>query len=326
MADDLIPWLLQSEEPWTRYRTLVDLLDLAEQDAEVQEARRELLGHPLVQTLIARTRKWPGEALKRHNDATHPLYALSTLADFGLRANDGDMPAVTAAVLSHRSEQGVFQSLINVAQSFGGTGQDEWGWMLCDAPVLLYSLLAVGLRDDPRVQRAIEHLLGLVDDNGWRCVVAPELGNFRGPGRKADPCPIANLAALKALSQMPELMDGAAARKGTEMLLWHWENQTGRKIYMFGVGTDYRKLKYPFVWYDILHTTDVLSRFPFVRTDRRFREMVETITVQADEKGRYTAGSMYRVWKGWSFADKKNPSPWLTYLVLRILRRIETRH
>jgi hypothetical protein len=51
--------------------------------------------------------------------------------------------------------------------------------------------------------------------------------------------------------------------------------------------------------------------------------MVEAITAQADEDGRYTASSMYRAWKGWSFADKKHPSPWLTFLVRRVQRRIE---
>jgi len=28
------------------------------------------------------------------------------------------------------------------------------------------------------------------------------------------------------------------------------------------------------------------------------------------------------VWKGWSFADKKSPSPWLTLVVLRVLKRL----
>jgi tRNA U34 5-methylaminomethyl-2-thiouridine-forming methyltransferase MnmC len=93
-------------------------------------------------------------------------------------------------------------------------------------------------------------------------------------------------------------------------------------MYLFGIGTDFRKLKYPFVWYDILHVTDVLSRFPFARADVRLREMLDTIAAQADGVGRYTAGSMYTAWKGWSFADKKNPSPWLTFLVLRIQKRM----
>jgi hypothetical protein len=105
------------------------------------------------------------------------------------------------------------------------------------------------------------------------------------------------------------------------MLLWHWEHQAGRKLYLFGIGTDFRRLKYPFVWYDISHIVDVLSRFPLVHADPRFRAMLAAVTVQADETGRYTASSMYRAWQGWSFADKKRPSPWLTFLVWRILKR-----
>ena len=325
---DPIQWLLESDEPWTRYRTLVDLLDRTEDDPEVQAARAEMLAHPQVQALIAEAATWPGYALKRHNDAKHPLYKFSTLADFGVRADDAPpgggigMSAGIEAVMAHQSQEGAFQIPMNIPQSRGGTGEDTWTWMLCDAPTLLYALLAMGLGDDPRVQRAIDHLVGLVDDNGWRCVAASEAGKFRGPGRKDDPCPIVNVYALKALAQVPELLDSPATRTGAGMLLWHWEHRTERKIYLFGIGTDFRKLKYPFVWYDILHVVDVLSRFPFVHDDPRFREMVEAITAQADEQGRYTANSMYRAWKGWSFADKKSPSPWLTFLVLRVQRRV----
>ncbi len=106
------------------------------------------------------------------------------------------------------------------------------------------------------------------------------------------------------------------------MLLNHWEIQRGKKYFLFGIGTDFRKLKYPFVWYDILHVTDTLSQYPYIHADPRFVDMVSTIIAQADENGRYTATSMYRAWKDWSFADKKNPSPWLTFIVLRIQKRI----
>ena len=332
MNIDLTQWLLESDEPWTRYRTLVELLDRPENDPEVQAARAEMLAHPQVQAMMAEAATWGDRPLKRHNDASHPIYKFSTLADFGVRADTPGMPASIAAVLSHQAPEGAFQTVVNIPRAFGGTDEDTWTWMLCDAPTLLYALLAMGLGDDElrpepaegRVQQAVDHLVSLVDENGWRCRCAPELGKFRGPGRKADPCPIVNVYALKALAQVPELLDSAATRAGAEMLLWHWEHQTERKIYMFGIGTTFRKLKYPFVWYDILHVVDVLSRFPFVQDDPRFQQMVETITAQADEDGRYTAGSMYRAWKGWSFADKKNPSPWLTFLVLRVLKRTST--
>jgi hypothetical protein len=321
MRNDTVQWLLGSSEPWTRYRTLINLLDRPEDGADVRAARAEMVAHPQVQALVGEAATWPGYALKRHNDARHPLYRFSTLADFGLRASDPGMKAAIEAVLAHQSPEGAFQTVVNFPTHFGGSGKDEWTWVVCDTPTLLYALLAFGLGDDLRVRQAVEHLSGLVDCNGWRCVAAPELGKFKGPGRREDPCPIANVYALKALSQVPDLLDSSATRAGTEMLLGHWERQAQRKIYLFGIGTDFRKLKYPFVWYDVLHVADVLSRYPFVRADSRFREMVDAITVQADEQGRYTATSMYRAWKGWSFADKKHASPWLTFLALRVQKR-----
>ena len=319
--DDRIDWLLTSDEPWTRYRALVDLLELPGNSAEVEAARDEMLNHPQVQLLIEGASSWPGYALTRHNDAKHPIYKLSTLADFGIKVTDEGLREVVEAVLSHQSPEGAFESQIMIPRAFGGSGQESWSWVLCDSPTLLYSLLAMGLGETASTQRALDHLIGLVEENGWRCVASPDLGNFKGPGKRSDPCPIANVYALKALSQTKNTDGNHAAHTGTEMLLNHWQIRREKKFYLFGMGTDFSKLKYPFVWYDILHVVDVLSRFPWVHSDPRFIEMVETITTQADSQGRYTASSMYRAWKDWSFADKKHPSPWITFLVLRLQKR-----
>ncbi|MEA3441750.1 MAG: hypothetical protein U9R58_15855 [Chloroflexota bacterium] len=322
MTTETIQWLLESDEPWTRYRTMVDLLNLPEGSPDAMSVRKEMIEHPQVQALIDEANTWPGYTLKRHNDAKHPIYKFSTLADFGVRADDPGMETAINAVLAHQSEQGAFQTTLNISPKYGGTGEDTWTWVLCDAPTLLYAMLAMGMGDDPRVKQAVDHLTDLVEEVGYRCKAAPELGNFRGPGRKADPCPIANVYALKALSYVPELIDSPASQKAAEMLLTHWDLRGERKYYLFGIGTDFRKLKYPFIWYDILHVADVLSRYPFACDDPRFKEMVKTITDQADEDGRYTAGSMYMAWKGWSFADKKEPSPWSTFLVKRVEKRV----
>ncbi|MDJ0754351.1 MAG: hypothetical protein QNJ45_12590 [Ardenticatenaceae bacterium] len=315
-------FLLEADEPWTRYRTYLDLLDYPADNPEVVGARSDMLRHPQIKNLRDTAASWPGYALKRHNDAKHPLYALSTLADFGIRHDDPGMGEALAGVMSHQSAEGPFQTQVRLYKRFGGLEGEYWTWMACDAPTLTYTLVAMGLGEDERVQRAVEHLLSQVHDNGYRCSAAPELGTFHGPGRRDDPCPIANVYALKVLSLQPEWRESPAARQGCEMLLDHWARQGERKIYLFGIGTDFRKLKYPFVWYDILHVTDVLSRFPMVHSDARLREMVEMITTQADENGCYTATSMYRAWKGWSFADKKRPSSWLTFLVTRIEKRL----
>ena len=41
-----------------------------------------------------------GSAIQRHNDADHPPYALSTLADFGLAATDPGVDRAVEAVLA----------------------------------------------------------------------------------------------------------------------------------------------------------------------------------------------------------------------------------
>jgi hypothetical protein len=321
---DIITWLLEADEPWTAYRTMLDLVDRAPEDSDVQQARDAMITHPRVRALMVNAARWEASPLKRHNDAAHPLYALTTLADFGVRNNDPGMKDITAMVMRHQSQQGAYQTLCNIHPRYGGTGKDDWSWFNCDAPTLLYSLFALEVSQPVTgINAALAQLLGGATENGWGCAVAPELGNFRGPGRKDDPCPIANVYALKALSLRPELHNHTAVQAGIEMLLWHWEHQKERKLYLFGIGTNFRKLKYPFIWYDILHVVEVLSRFEYVREDDRFRDMVTEITLQADSQGRFTAGSMYRAWQDWSFADKKKPSPWLTFLVLRILNRLQ---
>ena len=323
MNSDVINWLLASDEPWTRYRTLKDLLDTPDSDARVIAAKSALIQHPRIQELIAATLTWGEKPFKRHNDASYPIYKFSTLADFGLKqGDDAKLDEAIESVLTRQSAKGAFHSKVNIPKAFGGSNEDLWTWIICDTPTLLYSLLSFGLRDDSRVQQAVYHLISLVDENGWRCVCDPELGKFRGPGRKDDFCPIANVYALKALSLAKDVAAEFAIQKGIEALLNHWEHQGERKIYMFGIGTDFRKLKYPYVWYNILHVVDVLSHYPAIHHDHRFQEMVKTILNQADGQGRYTANSMYMAWKGWSFANKKEPSPWLTFLVLRIQQRI----
>ena len=108
------------------------------------------------QALVAAAADWPGGPIKRHNDANHVLYKLSTLADFGVRASDPGMAGMVEAVLDHQSPQGAFQSVVNIPQVFGRTGEDQWTWIVCDAPTLLYSLLAMGLEGEARVRRAVE--------------------------------------------------------------------------------------------------------------------------------------------------------------------------
>jgi hypothetical protein len=185
----------------------------------------------------------------------------------------------------------------------------------------MYSVVKMGAGDDVETRKGIDYLLSLKRENGWPCVVSKEQGKFRGPGRKDDPCPYVNLIMLQLLSLFPEHKDSPTSRTGVECLLSCWETSKERHPYMFFMGTDFRKLKAPFIWYDILHVTDVLSHYDFALKDKRFTEMLNLINEKADKDGLFTPESVWKAWEGWDFGQKTKPSPWLTFLIYRINKR-----
>ena len=317
-----IDWLLQGE-PWIEYRTRRDLLGQAEGEAQVGRARKAMLADKRVKALVSELKKWPGTVIASHKSAGQPFHRLTFLADLGLQTTDPGVEAIVERVLAHRAGEGPFQLPTNIPAAYGGSGRDTLAWALCDAPLSLYALNKFGLEDKPTVRAAAAYLAGLVRRNGWPCMVSQELGSFRGPGRKDDPCPFATLAMLKALSESKGFGDGQACRSGAEALLGLWSGSRGQHPYMFFMGTDFRKLKAPLVWYDLVHVLDVLSRFEWLRKDKRLLGMLSVLRAKADDQGRFTVESVWTAWKDLEFGQKKEPSRWLTFLAWRIIFRVE---
>ncbi len=316
-----IDWLLEGE-PWVEYRTRLDLLGQSEGEPQVALAREGLLADPRVLALLAELLRWPGTVISSHKSAGQPFHKLTFIADLGLKPGDPGVDEIIGRILEHQSDEGPFQLSTNIPTHYGGTGTDQWAWALCDAPLSVYALAKFGLAEHPAVKAATSHLVGLVRDNGWPCAVSRELGKFRGPGRKDDPCPFANLAMLKALSARPEQADSPQCRSGAETLLSLWDESTTRHPFMFFMGTDFRKLKVPLVWYDLLHVLEVLSAFSWLKGDRRLLDMAGLLSSKADDQGRFTLESVWTAWKEWEFGQKKEPSRWLTLLAWRVLARL----
>ncbi|MCW4035555.1 MAG: hypothetical protein NWE75_00020 [Candidatus Bathyarchaeota archaeon] len=319
LSIDPTEYLLGRPEPWVQYNARIKLLGRDPGDPELDLVKQRLLRRDEISEIVAQCKGWPGAPLTRHNDARHLIHKISFLADLGLGISDPGIQEIVEKILQNRSENGAIQSNILIPEHFGGTGKPRLDWMLCDAPTLLYSLLCFGLEGGP-VGRAVDHLVSTVDDNGWRC--RSSIPGMRGPGRKGDHCPYANLISLKALSLVPDLVESEACKAGVEAQLSHWENRSGRRIYMFGIGGTFAKLKYPNIWYDILHVVEVLSRFPYALEDDRFRELLGVVYDKQRGDGSFAAESVYRAWKGWSFGQKKESSPWLTCRIAMIDSRI----
>jgi hypothetical protein len=314
LNEDPTPWLLQGP-PWVRYNTL--LLKEGPQSDDIQESRIQLVTHPFVRELMEELAFWPGYPLKRHNDANHVIHRLALLADLGITCDDLGMPEIAEKIFADQSDDGVFLIDMLIPTHFGGSGETEKMWMACDFPAIAYALTKMRF-SDAHLESALEYLSTLVSEKGVLCTGKNPA--FRGPGRKDDPCPIATLLATKALIASPS--KSGHVREGADMLLWHWSHQTERKLYLFGIGTDFKKLKFPFIWYDILHVLDVLSQIDSVKNDHRIHEMMDTILSKQDHQGRFTPESVWMAFKKWDFGQKKSPSPWVTFLIMRILKRL----
>ena len=312
---------LNSELPWVRWAAMAWLQRRPVHDPERVAAHAAVLAHPLVQAQLAVVLEQPWMPMRNHRQAAHPLHRLALLVELGLTVQDAPGHTIAQRLLALQSPAGPLQLIALIPKAFGGSGQPELQWAACDAPLLLACLASMGLADEPVLQRAAQHLLALGAPGGWLCSTSP---GFRGPGRKADPCPYANLLALRAMSRLPGLVAAPAAAQGIAALLGHWERRAQRKLYLFGVGTDYAKPKYPMVWYDLLHVLEVLSRFPAARADPRFLELLAVLEGRADAAGRYVPSTVWMAFQGFDFAQKRAPSPTLELAVARIVGRVRS--
>jgi hypothetical protein len=100
-----------------------------------------------------------------------------------------------------------------------------------------------------------------------------------------------------------------------------WQTSRQNHPYMFFMGTDFRKLKAPSHWYDIVSVCDALSQVAGIEKDDRYAEMLKTIQDKQTPQGMFIPESVYLKCKSWDFGQKIDPSPYLTYLILKIFQR-----
>jgi hypothetical protein len=319
---NILPYLLGSE-PWLEYAVSFALL--AENRQCLEPLKQRVLQDDKIKAYLTDIRNFHSAVVSTHKNPGLSVHKLLFLLDIGLQTDVPEIAAAIGYIMSHKDVNGVYQSHINVPKHFGGTGQDSFGWCLCDAPLLLTALLRAGIPYDNRIRPGVAHLGSLYRSGAFPCVVSPELGRFRGPGRKEDCCPYATLIMLRLFAHIPEYADSEMAKRCADTLLSLWENSRNAHPYMFYMGTDFRKLKAPLVWYDVVSVADVLILFRFAREDSRFAGMLSVIESKQDNEGLYTPESVYLKCSAWDFGQKKTPSPYLTHCCERILKRMNER-
>ena len=313
--------LLNISDDWLKYPILLNLCH--ESKENLVEIRNAALADSRIKRYLTDIASFHGTLVTNHKNPDLPIHKLLFLLDLGFDTKIPEIKAAIEELLAHKDEHGIYQSMTNVPKHFGGIGEDVFSWCLCDAPLLLLALLKSGKNYHEYIKPGVDHLVSLCRDNGFPCAVSPELGRFRGPGKKDDCCPYATLIMADLLSYIPEYSNSQVAGSSVKALLNLWENSLSQHPYMFYMGRDFRKMKAPSCWYDIVSVAGVLSKYEFVREDPRFLEMIKHIKDKQDKDGLITPESVYQKLKDWDFGQKKEPSPYLAYLCYQIFERLE---
>lgn len=310
-----LDWLLASPEPWVVYNTLRDLVGSSPESPQVQAAYHAMQQHPSIISMLEELQQWPAKPLDRAYDPKDSIWKLSTLADFGLHRNDERIAGLAEHIFAAQAGDGAF-----LHGGFGHTKSWDTRPYICISHVMTYALASFGYLDDPRLERAYQQLTNWQRlDGGWH----PNKLNLPGSPREEEPsCPFGTVNVLRAVAVHPTMRNGEVAHRAADYILTCWSRRAEPyRPVGFGIGSTWDKVQYPFVQYQLLKTVDTLSLLPAIHTDPRYQEIVDRLKSKQNPGGRWLAESVNKTWSGFDFAQKKEPSPWLTFLALRIIAK-----
>ncbi len=156
-------------------------------------------------------------------------------------------------------------------------------------------------------------------DGGWHCAKNRAIGKKL---EKSESCLMDNLNILMLFGEYEEYKNDKRFEGAIDLLLEHWRRRHEKwRPYGFGIGSNFKKLRYPAFKYGILRVLDVLSLYPYGVKQPEVREMFDDVLKKSDN-GRYKPESVSKMFKGFDFGQKKEPSRWITFLIYRIENRL----
>ncbi|MDI6712325.1 MAG: winged helix DNA-binding domain-containing protein [Anaerosomatales bacterium] len=326
-GDRIVEWVLASDEPAARFAVRTAVLGEPEDSPGAAVDRQAGIATRAVRDLVETLPRGWSEAYERRDSLRHPPNALLVLHDLGVRR--GDFPSVDAVLeelLESRDRHGRF-----IGHTAGSHPTQASPPALCDAHAVLEVALRYGLRDDPRVERALEQ--ALVDmrrsDAGraWCCEARSRLLALRR--QECEICPHATVHALRAFALLPASERPALAAEAARALLAVWSARDALRPSGFGHGYQFAAIKWPHLWYDALAVVEAVTPYTVVWAgaghdpgDRRaLAEVAATlIDTNLDAEGRVVPQRVAPGFRDLSVGRKGEPSPLATAFVLAAIR------
>ena len=320
-------WLLQSKESFTVYKTLTNLFDFSENEDFTQQAKDDMLKDSQVESMLSNLASWKEIKVTGHNDPRYIPNQLLMLYDWGLRKEDDPRIKEMLDTLLENIDENTGQFLWYGEIYARKTKEKKFMWesLLCDHHIITSLMILYGYYHKKEVKRGIERITELIENTenglGWKCLPGIKT-NFRGPGRKNEVCPMLIVDVLRSFYKLPQNILPQNLIETGKTLLSCWSERSTKKPYMFGHGRHFRTLRPPFFWYNVGSVIDAVSRYPVLVKTSAFKQLMSVALLSFNEIGKITPKSIKTYFKGYSFGQKKKESPWVTYYLSNICKRV----
>ena len=337
MRPDPTPWLLEGGAA-ERHAALTRLLGAASeapevQEArcaimtegpEVQEARRAIMSEGPVPAILAEQQAdghWEGPDRFYTAKYRGTVWTLLILAELGADGADARVRAACEAILRDSQDPASGGFSCNRSKKAGG-GLSSMV-IPCLTGNLAFSLIRLGMLDDPRVQRAVDWITTWqrFDDGEGDAPTGEPYDRYEMCwGRHT--CSMGAIKALKALAEVPlerrTPAMHATISAGAEFFLRHHVHRRSHDLTRDSK-PGWRRLSFPLMWQtDALEILLVLTRLGY--RDERMREALDLVASRADAQGRWKLQQTFNDRFVVPIETKGEPSRWVTLRALEVLR------
>ncbi len=299
-------WLLEGPE-WISFAVRKQLLN---EKADSGKAIKEKEIKKLVRVIQSKNQGFAA-LIKGDTSYTQKLYwYLFFLSDVGFVANDFNFDKEFLDILALEDHDHKFIISKEMKPDY-----------FCISSIFLTAMARMSKNAKDRLQAHLATIMAAQRlDGGWHCAKSRAVGKKL---EKSESCLMDNLNILMLFSEYEDYINEPNLEGAINFLLEHWRRRDEKwRPYGFGIGSDFKKLRYPAVKYGILRVLDVLSMYPYAVKQVEFKDMLKFVLQKADN-GHYKPESVSKMFREFDFGQKQEPSRWLMFLIKRIQKRMK---
>ena len=298
LYSEVISWLLERSDPSVRYWTLTKLLDRAEDEAEVADARRSIMERgPVVEILshCAGDGRWEGERSYYTYKYTSTHWQLLLLAELAADGQDERIAAACQRMIDevHRENRPVI-------------------WPCFHGNLVGY-LHALGHGQDERVRDFGDDLARVGTAGKWRCDINEDI-----------PCAWGAARALWGLGRIPVDERSPSVKSAIDScvrFLGRFKLRAGNYPSSGPRHKLWDRLSFPlFYQADVLFILRALADLDRVDEKPTFRTAVTWLEDQCREDGRWNGASPYGSRMYAQLEKRRRPSKWVTWQALHVIK------